>query len=410
MTGHRPSLNVQIAPAFEDLLVPDKYKYLTYYGGRGSAKSWSVAKALICRAHTQKIRVGCFRETQASIADSVHRLLCDQIENIGLHNWFDITDRAIVSKVTRSPFIFKGLRHNVTEIKSTEGLNVAWVEEAQLVSAYSWEILVPTIRAEGAQIITTYNPIEVTDATHQKFVVRKPPPRSLIRKVGWQDNPWFPKELEEERQYMLEVDPDAYQHIWEGGCRVISEAVIFKGRYVVESFETPSGARFYHGVDWGFANDPTVMMRCYVTEEKDGEHLWIDQESYGLGVELDELGQLFGAIETSKTWPIKADNARPETISYMAKRFSIKGAEKWEGSVEDGITHLKGFRKIHIHPRCKHAAEEARLYSFKVDKNGDILPVIVDKHNHCWDAIRYSLDGFIKKRGKGDLWERLAKR
>jgi len=166
----------------------------------------------------------------------------------------------------------------------------------------------------------------------------------------------------------------------------------------VREFEAPANARFFHGADWGFSADPTTLVRCF---ELDGS-LWIDHEAYGLHVDIDDLPKLFDTIDTARKWPIKADSARPETISYMAKQgYRISGAKKWAGSVEDGIAHLRGFKKIYIHPRCKHTLEEFKLYSYKIDQNtGDVLPVIVDKHNHIVDAIRYSLDGYIRNRGE----------
>jgi phage terminase large subunit len=196
---------------------------------------------------------------------------------------------------------------------------------------------------------------------------------------------------------MLHTDPDAYQHVWEGDVLRISDAVIFKGKFEVRPFETPANVRFYHGADWGFAKDPTALVRCFVVANT----LYVDQEAYGVGIDLDDTPALFDKIDTARTWPIRADNARPETISFMRQRgYNISGAEKWHGSVEDGIAHLRSFDRIVIHERCKHTAEEFRLYSYKVDKQtSDVLPIVVDAHNHVIDSIRYSLDGLIRKKG-----------
>ena len=135
-----------------------------------------------------------------------------------------------------------------------------------------------------------------------------------------------------------------------------------------------------------------------------------DYEAYGVGVELDEMPQLYDSVPESRRWIIKADCARPETISYLKNRhgFRIEAAKKWQGSIEDGIAYLKSFDKIVIDPRCRHTADEFRLYSYKVDKiTGDILPVVVDKNNHCLDAIRYALDGYITN-PEAVLWEKMA--
>ena len=397
MTLNRDRERFKFPDAFEGIFAPHRYK--VFYGGRGGAKSWSVARALLILASTKKMRILCARELQVSIGDSVHRLLCDQIADMKLTPYFYITKSSIVCTVTGSVFIFKGLRHNSTEIKSLEGIDLCWAEEAQAISADSWDILIPTIRKNGSEIWITFNPLNPDDATWQRFVL-SPPDDALVKKVNWDDNPWFPDELNKEREYCLRVDPDAYSYIWEGNPRIFSDAQIFRHKFVVEAFETPENCRFYHGADWGFANDPTAVVRCFIQ----GDKLYVDREAYGVGVELDETPRLFDSIETARKWPIKADSSRPETISYMARHgFRVTGAKKWQGSVEDGLAVLKSFEKIVIHPRCKHTADEFRLYSYKVDKNnGDILPIIVDANNHCIDALRYSLDGYIRQ-GRGTL-------
>jgi phage terminase large subunit len=384
---------LKIPEPFAELFQPHRYK--VYYGGRGSSKSWSFATALIIKSLGGKFRILCAREFQSSISDSVHHLIGTQVERLGLQRYFDVR-KAEITSCTGSSFVFKGLRMNPLEIKSTEGINFAWVEEGQSVSEQSWGILTPTIREEGSEIWVSFNPLNEEDPTYQRFVVNQQPD-SYVRKVNWDENPYFPAVLEQERLHMLRTDPDAYQHVWEGDVLRISDAVIFKGKFEVSRFETPAGARFYHGADWGFAKDPTALVRCFVV----GGTLYVDQEAYGVGVDLDATPALFDRIGTARAWPIKADNARPETISFMRQRgFSISGAEKWQGSVEDGIAHLRSFDRIVVHERCRHAAEEFRLYSYKVDRQtGDILPVIVDAHNHVIDSIRYSLDGLIRHKG-----------
>ena len=221
---------IKCAGIFRPLFKPARYK--VFWGGRGSGKSWHAAMALIMDEHTRKVRAGCFRELQNSIKDSVHKLLSDQIADLGLLSSFDVAKDSIRSKITASEFLFKGLRHNAQEVKSTEGIDIAWVEEAQLVSKESWEMLIPTIRKDGSEIWVTFNPDQETDSTYQRFVVNAPP-NSVVVRVNWDENPWFPKALDAERQYMLATDPDAYQNIWEGSCRTSSDAQILKGKYRV---------------------------------------------------------------------------------------------------------------------------------------------------------------------------------
>lgn len=355
-------------------------------------------------AAERPLRILCAREFQSSIGDSVHRLLTDLIWALGLQSCFTITETAITS-TAGSLFIFKGLRKSIQEIKSLEGIDICWVEEAQSVSAESWAILKPTIRKRGSEIWISFNPAEESDPTYQQFVVN-PPPNAIVRKINWDDNPWFPDTLDTERLYLKGIDQEAYDHIWGGNPRTITDAVIFGRRTVVEAFETPATVdRFFYGADWGFAADPTALVRSFIQ----GKKLFIDQEQFGFGVEIDELPQLFDSMPGTRAWPIKADGARPETISYMRRAgFNISAADKWPGSVEDGIAHLKGFEQIVIHERCKNMQQERRLYRYKVDpKTGEILPIIVDKHNHGWDAERYALDGYIQRRGGLGVWAKL---
>lgn len=386
------TIDIKLPPKFKGLFKPGRYKI--YYGGRGGAKSHSIATALIARAHSEPLRILCTREFQSSIADSVHRLLADKINALELSQWFNVT-RAEITSRAGSQFIFKGLRHSIQEIKSTEGIDIVWVEEAQVISENSWEVLIPTIRKQNSEIWISFNPDEANDPTYQRFV-RLTPPDSTIEKVGWEDNPYFPDVLDVERRYMLEIDPEAYEHVWGGHCRTISDAVIFRGRVSVETFEEPAGdTRFYYGLDFGFSQSPTAFVRCWIQDDC----LYVSHEAWGIGVELDDTPNLLDTVPGARTWPIKADSARPETISHLKRRgFDVSAAEKWPGSVEDGLAVLKGFRKIIIHERCKHTAEEFRLYSYKTDRQtNEILPIIIKRWDNFPDALRYSLVGLIRR-------------
>lgn len=408
-------------PPFD--LLWHRARWKVFWGGRGSGKSWQVARYLVMRAFTDPITILCVREFQKSIADSVHAVLVRQIKELGLEPFFRITDRSITSDCG-AQFIFDGLHHNADQIKSKEGVRVCWVEEGHSVSAESWLYLVPTIRDAGSELIVTFNQHDEGDPTFQRLVASTPPD-SIVRSCTWEDNPHFPRELDLERQYMLETDPDAYDWVWGTTCRRIGSAVVFRGRYVVEEFDDPDPrlrVEPRYGMDFGFANDPSHVVREYITTEPDGEHLWVSHESCGHSVELDDLpvllsggvasdGREWPGVPGADKWPIKADGSRPETISYLRRKgFNIRAAEKWPGSVEDGVAHLKRFRKIHIHQRCKHLAREARLYSYKVNKQtGDVLPVIEDRHNHGWDGARYGLDAETQHAGGLGVWAKLAR-
>ncbi|WP_039660061.1 MULTISPECIES: PBSX family phage terminase large subunit [Pantoea] len=397
---------LSFAPKFKPLFQPKRYK--TFHGGRGGAKSWAAARALVIMAASKKLRILCTREVQNSIKDSVHKLLKDQIEMLGLNPWFRITNESITS-ASGSEFLFNGLRFDPLGIKSTEGVDICWVEEAQSVSSDSWAILIPTIRKEGSEIWVTFNPGKESDPTYQRFIVT-PPDDSITVEVNYYDNPYLPETLRKEMEYCKRVDYEAYEHIWLGKPKSISDSVIFRNRYRVEAFPDDlwqQADRLFFGADFGFANDPSTLIRMFMIDTR----LYIEYEAYGVGVELDEMPQFYDSIPEVRKWPVKGDNSRPETISYLARQgFSIDAAAKWKGSVEDGVTHLKGFEEIIIHERCKHTADEFRHYSYKVDKKtGDILPIIVDKFNHCIDAIRYGLDGYITSSDSLGTWAQLGK-
>jgi phage terminase large subunit len=424
------------------IYVPSRYKVAL--GGRGSTKSWGFATVAAILGSQRPLRVLCVRELQNSIKESIHKLLGDRIDALGLAPYYDVQEQGIYGRFG-TEFIFAGVKNDPAKIKSTEGIDICIVVEAEKISEASWRTLIPTIRAPGSEIWIEYNPREETDPTHQRFGLRMPPSCRRVH-INWSDNPWFPRELELERQYALQLINEAtddderaqlqadYDHVWEGECQTRSDAAVFRRRVVVETFpdDPPERTRIHYGADWGFANDPTALVRFWVTEHDGGaQELWISHEAFGHHVEIDELWKLFAGrdralaeqlkqwkpeddrkfpgVPGARQWPIKADCARPETISYMRRQgFNISAAEKWQGSLEDGIEHIKGFRRIHIHSRCKRLQEEARLYKYKVDRiTGEVLPVIVDAHNHGWDAVRYGLDGYIQRRGVAGVWSRL---
>lgn len=362
------------------LLQPYRYKCL--YGGRGGGKSYGIADCLLIIGLSRKIRVLCAREFQVSIRDSVHALLKERISVLGLEDFYDV-QQAVITGANGSVFLFKGIRHNVQSIKSMAGLTHCWVEEAQTISAESWQILVPTIREEGSEIWVSFNPLNETDIVYQDLIV-KGRKNAYIRRVNWSDNPYFPDVLNEERLEMFATDPDAYHHIWEGGFWQASDAQVLKGKWIVAEFEPAlNWDGPYLGADFGFSQDPTVLVKTWIFEKR----LYIEYESYAVALELDYITERWLAdIPDCDRYVIRADSARPESISYLRRHGlpRIEPVKKWSGSVEDGIAHLRSYEKVIIHPRCPRTAEEARLYSYKRDRlSGQIQPVIVDSWNHC---------------------------
>jgi len=205
------------------LFEPSRYKVL--YGGRGSGKSWGVARALLTIGIHRPIRVLCARELQNSITDSVHALLADQIKTMGIEPFYEIQNTVIYGK-NGTEFLFAGLKHNITKIKSFEGVDLCWVEEAQTVSKSSWDTLIPTIRKENSEIWITFNPELDSDETYKRFVVH-PPSNAVVQKVNWSDNPWFPQVLKDEKDDLKERDLDAYLNVWEGNTRQVLDGAVY---------------------------------------------------------------------------------------------------------------------------------------------------------------------------------------
>jgi phage terminase large subunit len=207
------------------LFEPHRYKVL--YGGRGGAKSWGIARALLIQGAANPLRILCAREIQHSIQDSVHRLLADQVHALGLGDFYQVRQTEITG-LNGTEFLFAGLRQqDVHKIKSFEGADRCWVEEAQAVSEKSWSILTPTIRKPGSEIWVSFNPELDTDPTYLRFVVR-PPEGAAVVQVNWHDNPWFPPELEKERADLAARDPEAYENVWEGRCKSVVDGAIYK--------------------------------------------------------------------------------------------------------------------------------------------------------------------------------------
>ena len=393
------NINLKVANVYKPLWKNAKRRNYIY-GGRGSGKSHDVAEYCLFRAYQSKIKVLCTRELQNSIADSVYSLLKNKIVDMKLDFFFTVYKDRIVGN-NGSEFIFKGIHNNVSEIKSMENISIAWLEESQSLSRESIDVIVPTIRAPGSILIFTFNPYKDNDPIYMEM--KNATEDDLVIKANYSDNPWFPEELRLEMERDKKNDYQKYLWVWEGECLGLSDAQIFRGKYVVENFETPKNADFHFGADWGFANDPTTLVRSFIV----GNDLYIDMCAGKVGCDLEDTPSLFNEVQGSSIYPIYADSARPETISFMrSKHYNVIAAEKWNGSVEDGIQYLRSFSCIHIHERCKAVAEEFDLYQYKVDKQtGEVLRIPVDKFNHYIDAIRYSLTVPMRSANNGKVYD-----
>jgi phage terminase large subunit len=304
-------------------------------------------------------------------------------------------------------FMFRGLHHNATEVKSIRGVKRCWVEEADLVSKDSWSFLTPTIREPGSQIWVTFNPSTDQTATYQMFVKNAALlERAMIVHINADDNPWLSQELIEERRRDQHGDPDAYRNKWLGEPLTRTDAQVFGGRWVVREFAPNPNVWDgpYQGLDFGFSQDPTAATRCWIHADE----LWIEYAAGGVGIDLDEIAdEMCSAIPGFEKYETAGDNARPDSISYLRKPRDYSkhlprliACEKGAGSIEDGVEFIKSFKRVNIHPRCGPIIREASLYSYKTDRlTGAVLDTIIDANNHWWDAVRYSLEKVRKNRG-----------
>lgn len=396
------ALQIPTAEVFEPLL-DDGARYLGAYGGRGSGKSQFFAGLAVERSIAAPTDIVCLRQVQRSLKFSVKR----EIENaIARHNagyYFEVQDRQVISRpVTggQGVMIFEGLQdHTADSIKSLSNFDVALLDEGQAVKRHAWSILRPTLRKPGSQLWCGWNPQDPEDPVDEFFRGKVKHPRAVCVEANWRDNPWFPAELEEERQHdERALSPEAYAWVWDGAYLQLGDALVFRN-WRVEEFDVPDGVTFRQGADWGFSIDPSVLVRCYLV----GRRLYVCAEVYRIGVEIDQLPDFFRGIPDAEKWPTVADSSRPETVSYMQRhgfpklRSAIKGA----GSVADGVQWLQSLEII-VHPSCTYTARELRTYAYKVDKDsGKPLPILEDKKNHVIDALRYACED-VRRAARAD--------
>ena len=366
-------------------------RYKGAWGGRGSGQSHMFAEMML-EEHimNQSQSSVCVREIQKSLNQSVKRLLEMKIQEMNAGAYFEVQDAVIKSKKADGRIIFQGMQnHTADSIKSLEGYDRAWVEEAQSLSQTSLDLLRPTIRKPGSELWFTWNPRQASDPVDLLLRGPTPPKDANVIKVNYADNPWFPSVLKDEMEYDKRRDPDKYQHVWRGEYLQNSESRVFRN-WRIEDFDAPPDAIHRLGADWGFSVDPTTLVRCHII----GRTLYIDFEAYMVGCEIVNTPELFMQVPEAEKWPIVADSARPETISHMRRNGfpKIMTAVKGPKSVEEGIEFLKNYTIV-VHPRCTHTIDELTLYSYKTDPlTGKILPVLEDKKNHVIDALRYACE------------------
>jgi phage terminase large subunit len=383
------------------LFEPNRYKIL--YGGRGGAKSWGVARALLIIGAERPIRVLCAREFQSSISDSVHKLLSDQIELMGYgpgqKNFYEI-EKATIKGRNGTEFVFAGIRHNVGRIKSYEGVDIVWVEEAENVSRNSWEVLIPTIRKSGSEIWLTFNPALESDETYQRFVVN-PPPGALLLKLNWIDNPWFGGELERERILLKQRDPDAYLNVYEGQPRHTLDGAIYarelrqaaeSGRITRVPYDATKPVHTFWDLGWFDATsiwfaqavglEYRVIDFCQVTQTAIPE----------IVKELQKRGYVYGIDYLPHDGRAKSLSGAGRSIEQMLRALGRTVHVQPPASVSDGINAVRSvFPNCWFdEAKCSDGLQALRHYRYKVDPDTGQFSKepLHDEHSHAADAFR----------------------
>jgi phage terminase large subunit len=382
------------------LFDPPSSRYRVLYGGRGGAKSWGVARALLILAAKDKLRVLCAREYQTSIKDSVHKLLSDQIYDLGLDSFYEITQASIRGK-NGSEFFFVGLKNNISNVKSFEGVDICWVEEAQTVSKTSWNVLIPTIRKEKSEIWVTFNPELETDDTFQRFVVHSPKD-CVIEKINWYDNPWFPDTLRLEKDDLKERDIEAYNTVWEGICRQTVDGAVFakemqsaelEGRIMRVPYD-PS--KPVHAVfDLGWADATAIWFIQFIGMEI---HLirYLEDTQRTISHYLSVM-QTFGYVYDTLWLPHDAQNktlaSNGRSIEEIVRAAGYKVQITAKVPVSDSINAART-----VFPKCYFDREECadglqclRHYRYDVDPDTKMFSKspLHDQYSHGADAFRY---------------------
>lgn len=398
-------LDVKMPTAFQALFKP--YRYKCFYGGRGGGKSWQIAIALILLAREKRERILCAREVQNSIKDSVKRLLDDVISRLGLTSEFISTDTEIRHPGTGSLFLFSGLRVSPERLKSFEGVTRAWVEEAETVTERSLDLLFPTIRTSGSEIWFSFNPDRMQSPVYQRFVMQTPPPGSYVRKVNFDENPWFPEVLRAEMEYCKKTDPDKYDHIWLG-----NPIIVAKGSYYAKLLQIAKDEQRLSTVIY----EPTLMVHtAWDLGVADSTSIWFFQHSpageYRIIDHYSASGEGLGHyVEVLKGKPYHYDRhiaphdiavrelgsgkSRIETAAGMGINFSIAP----NIGVSEGIHAVRS-----ILPKCYFDAEKCRyglesLWSYQREWN-EQRSEFKDNPLHDWtshdaDAFRILAVGF----------------
>ena len=382
------------------LFEPEKARYRVLYGGRGGSKSWNIARALLLKGCEQSIRVLCAREFQTSIKDSVHKLLCDQIFALGIEAHYEITDRTIRGTVQNTEFIFVGVKNNTNNVKSIEGIDICWVEEAQSVSPNSWNVLVPTIRKADSEIWISFNPELPTDETWKRFVMN-PPENAVVQKINWSDNPWFPEVLDLERRALQGRDIEAYNNVWEGIPRQTVNGAIFAKEVTMAELEgricnVPYDAtKPVHAVfDLGWADQTAVWLLQFVGQETRLLRYFEDSQqtiSYYMA-KLQSFGYMYDTIwlpHDAKAKSLGTGKSIEEIVRATGMKVQILDRVPVADSINAARTI---FSKCYFdRQNTEEGLQCLRHYRYDVDPDTKMFSAkpLHDEYSHGADAFRY---------------------
>lgn len=381
------------------LFVPEKARYRVLYGGRGGSKSWNIARALLLKGCEQTTRVLCAREFQTSIKDSVHKLLCDQIFALGIEAHYEITERTIRG-INGTEFIFAGVKNNTNNVKSIEGIDICWVEEAQSVSPNSWNVLVPTIRKADSEIWISFNPELPTDETWKRFVMN-PPENAVIQKINWSDNPYFPEVLDLERRALQGRDTEAYNNVWEGIPRQTVNGAIFAKEVTMADLEgricnVPWDAtKPCHAVfDLGWADQTAVWILQFIGQETRLLRYFEDSQqtiSYYMA-KLQSFGYTYDTIwlpHDAKAKSLGTGKSIEEIVRATGMKVQILDRVPVADSINAARTI---FNKCYFdRQNTEEGLQCLRHYRYDVDPDTKMFSAkpLHDEYSHGADAFRY---------------------
>jgi len=392
--------DVQFPQKLECLFTPPYVRYRTLYGGRGGAKSWGVARALLIKGAKKPLRILCAREFMTSIKDSVHKLLSDQINAMGLNSFYEITQNAIRA-ANGTEFAFVGLKNNIANVKSYEGIDICWVEEAQTVSKSSWNTLIPTIRKEMSEIWITFNPELEQDETYQRFVVN-PPENSIVQRINWNDNPWFPDTLRMEKDALKNRDPIAYNNVWEGLCRLTVDGAIFANEMNVAELSGRITKVPYdplkpvHAVfDLGWADHTAIWFVQFIgMETRLIRYLQDTQKTISHYLqEMQKLGYIYDTLHLPHDAESKNIASNGRSIDEIVRAAGYKTNILPRVPVVDSINAARTiFSNCYFdRENCADGLQCLRHYRYEVDPDTGQFSrnPLHDQYSHGADAFRY---------------------